>query len=178
MDALATFIDGLQQPADPDGDEAEDQEEEDMNLPSTGRGLAILTYMQAVRAQARALAAQRNLSKGSRNGRIIAWLADRSLKQTDLAEVGASLVVQTYARRFVSPVSRCVQGIPRRYRAFRRLRQVEERWYAKGPFSSTDLHPLELDVILLAIVRAGGDLLSKPSVLRNIDEPVWSSLKP
>ncbi len=180
LNTLATFIDGLQQAADADTDEGEDQDadEEDANLPSTGRGLAISAYMQSVRGQARAHAARRSLNKESRNGKIVEWLADRSLAQADLAEVGASLLVQTYARRFVNPVKRYVQGIPRRYRAFRRVRQEEAKWYAQGPFSSTDLHPLELDIVLLAILRSGGELLSRPEIFRDIAQPAWSALKP
>ncbi|MFU7548218.1 hypothetical protein, partial [Pseudomonas paraeruginosa] len=76
--------------------------------------------MQAVRAQARAAASKRAVSKTSRNGKIIEWLADRGLTETDRADVGTSLLVQTNARRFVNPVKRYLDGIPKRYRAFRR----------------------------------------------------------
>ncbi|MDL1867003.1 hypothetical protein FBR06_07135 [Betaproteobacteria bacterium PRO4] len=68
--------------------------------------------------------------------------------------------------------------MPRRYRAFRRLRQEEGKWYRKDGFSPTDLHPLELDVVLLAILRNANDLLSKPNIVRDVDLPVWSSLRP
>jgi superfamily I DNA/RNA helicase len=87
-------------------------------------------------------------------------------------------LIQASARRFVNPVKRFVDGIPKRYRAYRRLRQEEGKWYRKEGFNPTDLHPLELDVILLAILRGANDLLSKPSIVRDVDLPVWSSLKP
>lgn len=180
IDELAKFIDGLQQAPDAEADELDDQDgdEEEANIPRTGRAAAASAYMQAARAQARSQASKRSIGKNTRNGKVIEWLGDRGLGEADRAEVGASLLVQASARRFVNPVKRFVDGIPRRYRAFRRLRQEEGQWYRKEGFSPTDLHPLELDVILLGILRAANDLLSKPNIVRDVDAPVWSSLRP
>ena len=180
LDELARFIDGLQQTQTTDADEQDDidaDEEEDATVPRTGRGAALNAYMQAVRAEARATASKRTLSKTSRNGKIIEWLGDRTLTEADRAEVGASLLVQSSARHFLNPVKRYLDGIPKRYRAFRRERQQTGNWYLKG-FEARDIHPLELDVVLLAILRAAGDLISKPNVQRDINSPAWSSLQP
>lgn len=181
LDELARFIDGLQQVQANDADEQEEldaDEEEDSTAPRTGRAAALNSYMQAVRAQARAAASKRAVSKTSRNGKIIEWLADRGLTETDRAEVGASLLVQTNARRFVNPVKRYLDGIPKRYRAFRRDRQQAGNWYRNEGFEARDIHPLELDIVLLAILRAAGDLISRPNVQRDIDSPAWSALQP
>lgn len=181
LDELAHFIDGLQQVQTTDADEQDDldaDEEEDSATPRTGRAAALNAYMQAVRAQARAVASKRAVSKSSRNGRIIEWLADRGLTEADRVEVGASLLVQTNARRFVNPVKRYLDGIPKRYRAFRRERQQAENWYRNEGFEARDIHPLELDIVLLAILRAAGDLISRPNILRDIDSPAWSALQP
>lgn len=181
LDELARFIDGLQQAQTTDADEQDEldaDEEEDTTAPRTGRAAALNAYMQAVRAQARAAASKRAVSKTSRNGKIIEWLADRGLTETDRADVGASLLVQTNARRFVNPVKRYLEGIPKRYRAFRRDRQQAENWYRNEGFEARDIHPLELDIVLLAILRAAGDLISRPNVQRDIDSPAWSALQP
>jgi len=180
IDELAKFIGGLQQTPDAETDELDDQDgdEEEVNIPRTGRAAAASAYMQAVRAQARSQASKRSIGKSTRNGNVIEWLGERSLSEGDLAEVGASLLIQASARRFVNPVKRYIDGIARRYRAFRRLRQEEGKWYRKDGFSSTDLHPLELDIVLLAILRGVNDLLSRANISRDIDAPVWSSLKP
>jgi DNA polymerase III delta prime subunit len=181
VDELARFIDGLQQAPIADADEQDDldaDEEEDAAAPRTGRAAALNAYIQAVRTQARAAASKRILSKASRNSRIIEWLGDRALTKADSADVGASLLVQTNARRFVNPVKRYLDGIPKRYRAFRRERQKEGRWYRNEGFEARDIHPLELDIVLLAILRAASDLVSKPDVQRDIDSPAWSSLQP
>lgn len=181
LDELARFIDGLQQAQTIDADEQDEldaDEEEDTTAPRTGRAAALTAYMQAVRAQARSAASKRAVSKTSRNGKIIEWLADRGLTETDRAEVGASLLVQTNARRFVNPVKRYLDGIPKRYRAFRRDRQQAGNWYRNEGFEARDIHPLELDIVLLAILRAAGDLISRPNVQRDIDSPAWSGLQP
>ncbi|HFT7423966.1 TPA: ATP-binding domain-containing protein [Pseudomonas aeruginosa] len=181
LDELARVIDSLQQAPSNDADEQDDldaEEEEDTTAPRTGRAAALNAYMQAVRAQARAAASKRTLSKATRNGKIIEWLADRGLTEADRADVGASLLVQTNARRFANPVKRYLDGIPKRYRAFRRERQQAGSWYRNEGFEVRDIHPLELDVVLLAILRAAGDLISRPNVQRDIESPAWSSLQP
>jgi len=181
LDELARLIDSLQQAQTADADDQDDpdaDEEEDATAPRTGRAAALNAYMQAVRAQARAAASKRTVSKASRNGKIIEWLGDRGLTEGDRAEAGASLLVQASARRFVNPVKRYLDGIPKRYRAFRRERQPANTWYRHEGFEARDIHPLELDIVLLTILRAAGDLISRPNVLRDIDSPAWSSLQP
>ncbi|OPB00300.1 ATP-binding domain-containing protein [Pseudomonas synxantha] len=180
LDELARVIDSLQQAQATEADEQDDfdaDEEEDTTTSRAGRAAALNAYMQAVRAQARSAASKRMLSKTSRNGKIIEWLSDRGLAETDRADVGASLLVQANARRFMSPVKRYLDGIPKHYRAFRRERQETGSWYRSEGFEARDIHPLELDVVLLAILRAAGDLLSRPSVFRDIGNPAWSSLQ-
>lgn len=176
--ALGKFIDGLQQTTSIETDDEQDDEEEENIIPKTTVEKIVAVYNQAVRAQARAAASKRGVSKSSRNGKIIEWLVDRGLTEADRTEVGASLLVQANARRFVNPVKRFLDGIPKRYRAFRRERQQSGDWYRSEGFEARDIHPLELDIVLLAILRAAGDLISRPNVLRDIDSPAWSSLQP
>ncbi len=181
LDELARMIDSLQQGQATEADDQDDpdaDEEEDITASRTGRTAALNAYMQAVRAQARAASSKRTVSKASRNGKIIEWLGERGLTEADRAEVGASLLVQASARRFINPVKRYLDGMPKRYRAFRRERQPANTWYRHEGFEARDIHPLELDIVLLAILRAAGNLLSRPNVQRDIDSPAWSSLQP
>jgi DNA polymerase III delta prime subunit len=179
LDELARFIDGLPQDQAADVEEQDEleAEEEDVSMSRTDRTAAINTYRRAVRAQARDYVSRRTPSKNSRNGKIIEWLGDRTLNEADQARVGESLLARRSALPFVSPVKRYIDGIPRRYRSFRRQRPGEGAWYSDNPFEPRDIHPLELDVVLLTILRAGGELLSRPNILRDIDTPAWSSLR-
>lgn len=176
--SLGKFIDSLQQVTALETEDEQEEDEEEQAQPKTPFEKIVAAYNQAVRAQARAAASKRVVSKSSRNGKIIEWLGDRGLAEAVRAEVGASLLVQASARRFVNPVKRYLDGIPKRYRAFRRERQQASSWYRNEGFEVRDIHPLELDIILLAILRGAGDLASRPNVLRDIDSPAWSSLQP
>lgn len=180
LDELATYIDGLQQIQASDVDDMEDLEsddEDDTPMAKTGRAAALNAYMQAIRAQARAAVSKRALSKKSRNGKIIEWLGEHTLDESDRIEIGASLLIQAAARKFINPVKRYVDGIPKRYRAFRRQQQSEGFWYVKDSIESGDIHPLELDILLLAILRSSGDLLSRPEIRKDIDNPSWANLR-
>ncbi|NPU94903.1 MAG: ATP-binding domain-containing protein [Gammaproteobacteria bacterium] len=176
--SLGQFIDGLHQVTSVETDDEQDEDEEEQPQLKTPLEKVVAAFNQAVRAQARAAASKRTVSKSSRNGKIIEWLADRGLTDADRTNVGASLLVQTNARRFVNPVKRYLDGISKRYRAFRREHQQLGSWYQNEGFEARDIHPLELDIVLLAIMRAAGDLINRPNILRDIDSPAWSSLQP
>ncbi|MBW0281489.1 ATP-binding domain-containing protein [Shewanella xiamenensis] len=176
---LGVLVDSLQQQANAgEFDEDPDEEEEEVLTQKTPIEKIVAAYNAAVSAHAKATASKRALSKNSRNGKIIEWLGERGLMQAESVEVGASLLIQTSARRFVNPVKRYLDGIPKRYRSFRRESQPANRWYQEGSFDARDIHPLELDIVLLASLRAAWELLSRPNVQRDIDEPAWSALKP
>ncbi|RME55736.1 DNA helicase UvrD [Candidatus Parcubacteria bacterium] len=181
LDQLAQFIDSLQQSSLTDEEELDDldaDEEEDAPILRTGRTAAFNAYMKAMRAHARATASKRGVSKSSYNGKIIEWLGDRGLTEPDRLEVGANLLILTNLRRFMNPVKRYLNDIPKRYRTFRRERQKTKNWYHNDGFETKDIHPLELDIVLLAILRAASDLLRQPIVQSNINSTVWSALQP
>ena len=175
LQTLAEYLKRLDASSDENDEGPEDDEEDDDAL-SLRRGTPLTaardSYRRAVRAQARASATGRAMKKESRNGRIAAWIGNRSLAETDRAEVGRNLLGQTAARRFLNPVKRYVDRMAQRYRAFRRLRQRDGQWYCDDEHRSRDIHPLEVDVLLLAILRTVGDLLSGSGRV------AWSQLEP
>jgi len=180
LDELGQFIDQLQANAAADAEDDADtdaDEEDDPSVLKTGRGPAISAFRSALRAQARSAATKRVVSKGGKNAQIIEWLGERSLKPEHCASVGSQLVLLSAARRFVSPVKRYLDGIPRRYRAFRKAQQEAATWYRPEPFPATDLHPLELDIVILASLRAAGDLLRSATIARRVQDPYWSALQ-
>lgn len=176
MDELASFLDTLQV-ATVDEEEDLDDEEDELDTPKTGRAAALNAYMQVLRSQARSAANKRSISKTSRNGRIIEWLGDRGLPKKELTSIGEVLLIQSQARRFANPLKRYLDGIPKRYRAFRREHQQNQNWYQPAGYEAREIHPLELDVVLLTILRSGNELIKSPSVLRDIESPLWSPLQ-
>ncbi len=170
LDDFGSFVEGLSDV----NDDTEDQDAEDddeAGPPRVGRSAALNHYMRVVRSQARARARNRNVAKASRTGRIIDWLGDRTLSDADLQAVGENLLVQSALRWFVNPVRRYVDGVPQRYRRFRRARQAEALWYLPDGFSPTDIHPLEGDVILLAMIRGTDELVRRARRLGDTDNP-------
>ncbi len=183
LNELGVFIDGLQDASNADtdiedADDLDNDEDEELNQSKTPMAKALATYNQVVRSQARSVAKKRSIGKNTRTGRIIEWIGERTLSETDRSFVGASLLIQARARRFINPVKKYIGGLPKRYRAFRRARQDENKWYIKDAYSATDINTLELDIVLLAILRSAGELLNVASIMRNIDSPAWASLQP
>lgn len=166
LDSFGAFIEGLSDVTD-DADD-QDEDEEEANQPRVGRAAAMNHYLRVLRTQARARARRRNVPKASRTGRIIDWLAGRMPADPDLQRIGESLVVQSALRWFVNPVRRYVDGVPQRYRRFRRIRQAEGLWFAPDGHAVTDLHPLEADLILLAMMRSSDELVRRA---RRLDTP-------
>ncbi|ACS61057.1 conserved hypothetical protein (plasmid) [Rhizobium leguminosarum bv. trifolii WSM1325] len=166
LDSFGAFIEGLSDVTD-DADD-QDEDEEETNQPRVGRAAAMNHYLRVLRTQARARARRRNVPKASRTGRIIDWLAGRMPADPDLQRIGESLVVQSALRWFVNPVRRYVDGVPQRYRRFRRIRQAEGLWFAPDGHAVTDLHPLEADLILLAMMRSSDELVRRA---RRLDTP-------
>jgi hypothetical protein len=169
---VGTLTDGVD-----DQDDAEADDDEEVRQPRAEREAAFDAYTRAVRAQARSDANKRAVGKQTRSGKIIEWLGARSLPLVELQSVGQSLQLQASARRFVNPLRRYVAGIPLRYRRFRRDRQAEGRWYRSDGFAPGDLAPVELDVILLAMLRAGRGLLADRRISGDLDQARYATLK-
>lgn len=180
LDELARFIDTLQDTSvDTDEeDEDETEDEEDAVEQKTGRAAAMQAYQRSLRSLARARATGNSLKKGRRSSRIVEWLGDRGLAQQDLAAVGRSLVQQSRLRKLLTPARSFINDIPRRYRSFRRQRQADANWYLPaGGYLGTDLHPLELDIVLLSMLRSASGLLRRSTVQRDIETTEWAALR-
>lgn len=120
----------------------------------------------------------RSLGKQTRSGRLIEWLGERGLAVSELKTLGANLRVQSAARRFLNPLKRLIDGIPSRYRRFRRDRQTGGRWYQREGYASGELNPLEVDVMLLAILRTGRAFQQDRRVARTGAEGIFAPLAP
>ena len=108
---------------------------------------------------------------------MIEWLGDRTLPDPELKEIGSSLLLQSALRRFVNPARRYINGIPARYRRFRREQQEKGVWYYSDGFSSTDIHPLEVDIVLLAMIRGVNGLITGAPELNSPDNPAYRTFE-
>lgn len=176
VDELAAFMDtvaeGGEDAETEEDPESEDEEEE--RQPQTRRGAAIIAYNSALRAQARGHTARRRPTRG-RAAQILRWLKDRGLPEAKIEVVGESLALQRALRRFSNPVRTLINGTPQRYRAFRRTRRGEDRWYTQHQ-AGRYINPLEVDLVLLAMLHASTTLLRNARVQRALDDPSYAVL--
>ena len=135
-------------------------------------------YGQAIRAQARADASGRSLTKGTMGERIVDWLGVRGMERDERMKLGNNVVLRSRVRTFVNPVRTYMNSTAARYRSYRRTRQTETRWYQKDTINRADLDPLELDILLLAILRDANALLASTAIRRDIQDAFWSALTP
>lgn len=173
LDDLATFLDSLGTLADPDEVEDDDEDETEAPERKTGKPRAIAAYERTLRAHARVRARGRRAGSG-RTARIIVWLGDRGLEDAESIEIGKSLQIRSDIRRFVAPSRTYINRMAQRYRQFRRERRSETRWYAGA---ANEAHPLEVDLILLAVLQPIHAMLGDVSIARALDEPAFASLR-
>ena len=70
-----------------------------------------------------------------------------------------------------------MDGVPARYRRFRRARHHEGNWYASDAIPVGEANPLEVDVMLLCTMRAVSELVGDRTIRRLIDSPAFSFAK-
>jgi hypothetical protein len=176
LDRLADFVATL---ADADEGDDEDGEIEDDRRPvRVGKDAAVDALTRAIRGKARARSTGRTLNRDTRNGRIVEWLGERGLSNSELLPIGESIQLQGAARRFVNPLQRYYSGLPGRYRRYRRARQAEGRWYSANDLPPTDVHALEVDIMLLGLLKAGRRMFEDRRIARAFAQGEYRPLAP
>ncbi|MNU42880.1 hypothetical protein D3C71_316490 [compost metagenome] len=160
FDAMHAFVQTLDADEDPDETDLDDDEDE-APTGRLSREAAFGIYIRAVRAQARAVARGRRLPAKSRNRRIIDWIGDRLPPRDLLVEIGRRALRAAALRRLSTPMRAYLRFLPMRYRAFRAERAGEGRWYADVAYGRADLSPLEIDLVVLAVLRSTRELLAQ-----------------
>ena len=179
LDELAHFLESTAATAPEDLDDAdvdEDDEESD-SLSSRGRrNQAFDAYLKAMRAVARAAVRGRKPGANTRAGRILEWLGDRVPPTDELSRLGRSLDQQVALRRFRSPTRRYLSQLKTRYRSFRIAVRSDEKWYQPDGYRAFELAPLEVDIIILAILRNARELLRQPAIASRLDDDGFEML--
>lgn len=163
-----------------DSDDPVTEEEEGPSVAADALQSALLALMGAIRTKVRLGAQQppRVPGKTSRSGKILAWVEERVPLEIDEVFLGPVLQALAQARFLQRPLSRLLDGIPKRYRTFRRDRQKAGQWYQPSGFDSRDLHPLEIDLVLLAMLREGNQLLQRSHVQSSLHkDSTWAPLE-
>jgi hypothetical protein len=179
LEDLGACLARLAEREDQDGDEEEDEDEEESVAVAParlGRQATLAAYSRAIKQAARFEAAKRRPTAGSRTAQILGWLDRRIPPQADLVAMGHALEAQAALRQFRNPIRRYLLGIPSRYKRFRREMENEEGWYRAGAFRQIDLAPLELDIVLLAMLRTARELITSSRIAARLAEQPFSYL--
>ncbi|MGC6330597.1 ATP-binding domain-containing protein [Rhizorhabdus sp. FW153] len=170
MNGLADVGDQIDDADDDDGDE----DEEEPARAVTGPAAARKAFNDALRRQARQHVTRRRPGR-SVAAQVLEWLGDRGFAEGERETVGRTLLLLQALRRFSNPVRALVRGVATRYARFRRIRRSENRWYTEaGAGRLAD--DFEIDIILLAILRAANGLLADARISRAADQPAYAAL--
>ena len=142
-----------------------DDEDQIEAEPQPGRQVsrqqALTRFERAIRSLAKARLARRSLSEKSQDGLLLKWLGDeRFPPDDDLKKMGELLVEQSRLRKFERIERLLLRSIAPKYKRFRVERTKTSRWYSASPAKSSDIFWQELDLVVLASLQIGNELLA------------------
>ncbi|MEB4589503.1 ATP-dependent helicase [Candidatus Thiothrix sp. Deng01] len=177
---LATFLDDLKADEESEDNDEDFDDENVENLPSTtttSEQKAEKAYNQVIRSLARYKFLKRNIPKGSRLAKIQNWLADNLPSDKMLVTIGENIATQNGLRRFVNPSRRYISDVPASYREFRKQSFKDRNWYQSLPDNNKHIGSMELDGIILLMLKNTRSMLSQSYVSRNVEQPRYSLVK-
>lgn len=179
FDRLSVLLQDLQQDEELDEDAEFDEDENELSATPTlkDRTFAVNAYLAALKALARSRYRKRTLPKTSRAGKIVAWLGEKLPSEKTLLEIGRLISFQNGLRRFVNASKRYVTDVPSSYQYFRKSNNEDRVYYQEAPQSQFHLSDIELDVIILLMLRNCRELISQSFVERDIDTPRYETLR-
>lgn len=168
LEELARFISTLIPENEDELDDPDGEDDDDEVVPHQGLRAAEAAFYKALRAKAVADITKRAPAKTSRNAQVLTWLETRGLTLPPLDTIGASIVTQRAMAQVSRAPTNFVAKVPARYRRFRRESLADGKWYAAilGP---ADVDPLELDVVILAMLRASQQITANAQLVRRLD---------
>lgn len=176
---LAAFLDDLKADEESEDNDEDFDDENVENLPSTttSEQKAEKAYNQVIRSLARYKFLKRNIPKGSRPAKIQNWLADNLPSDKMLVMIGENIATQNGLRRFVNPSRRYISDVPASYREFRKQSFKDGNWYQSLPDNNKHIGSMELDGIILLMLKNTRSMLSQSYFSRNVEQPRYSLVK-
>ena len=154
---------------DPDGPDDEDENGAGTRTLPTGRQLVAETFRRAMRTLATSRANGRSPAPGSRAGRIVALVEGRGLILPDLKPVGRDILLSRAAGRLANAANLYIGQIPARYRRFRRDMRGIGRWYSDESAAAGVVHGAEIDLVILAMLRAAQVMERSAALKQRLD---------
>ena len=172
---FAIFLDSINSDDSIDVDEDDDDdafddddsiEKQEMTTPRE----AIRAYWVFLKSYARAKVQKRKITEQSKNGKILKWLAGRIPSEEIIDELGMTALIQNSLRRFVNPAKKFLRDVPKTYRKFRKVKTQSNDWYLAKPDRPNHISSLELDIIILTMLKNARELLGQSFVKRELSD--------
>lgn len=175
---LAKHLETLQQDNETDDEEQFDSDEQEETVsPNQNRmQVGVNAYLSAIKTLARTRYLKRNLAKSSRSASVVKFLAEAIPSNEVLIEIGRYISFQNGLRRFINSHRRWVMDIPSSYQQFRKEKSRVAAFYADKTINATHLSGIELDLIVLSMLKNTRHLLSQSFVSIASDEARFSYL--
>jgi len=169
---LAKLLETLQQDNEPDDEEQFDSDEQEESTSPNHSAIqeAVNAYLSAIKALARTRYLKRSLSKTSRSAAVVQFLGEAIPSNEVLIEIGRYISFQNGLRRFINSHRRLVTGIPSSYQQFRKDKSQAAAFYTGEAINATQLSGIELDLIVLLMLKNTRQLLSQAFVARSSEE--------
>lgn len=178
FERLGRYLDSLQQEGDLDGEEAFDEDESNGVTPQKQSTIhvAVKAYIAAIKALSRTKYLKRSLSKTSKFNAVIQFLGQALPANDVLLEIGRHISFQNGLRRFIGSHKRYITEITTSYQNFRKDKLIADKFYAMEQNPKEQLSNIELDAIILLILKNTRELMSQPYIIRSFDEPKFNYL--
>lgn len=175
LDDLEKFAAQLLSEHDDAADEPdEDEDEDDEAVAPSERGRKHKPerdlILRTLRTAAIARANSRCPAPSSKAGRVLAWLEARGVSLPEMRELGRTLLVQRAFGRISRAPADYLGKLMLRYRAFRREARAEGRWYGDAKMPAAHAHPIEIDLLLLGVLRAANEMESDRLVSQRLGD--------
>ncbi|MFT6164476.1 MAG: superfamily I DNA/RNA helicase [Zhongshania aliphaticivorans] len=169
---LAKLLETLQQDNEPDDEEQFDSDEQEESISPTHSAIqeAVNAYLSAIKALARTRYLKRSLSKTSRSTAVVQFLGEAIPSNEVLIEIGRYISFQNGLRRFINSHRRLVTDIPSSYQKFRKDKSETAAFYTGEAINATQLSGIEVDLIVLLMLKNTRQLLSQAFVVRSSEE--------
>lgn len=174
LDDLETFVAELLREQEDSTEDLDEDDDDDSDAASPterarGRKAVLDVFLRALRTTAIARANSRKPSTTSRAGKVLAWLDARGTDLLDMKDLGRTLLVQRALGRILRAPADYLGKMSLRYRAFRREARAEGQWYGTAKVPPAYAHPVEIDLILLAMLRAAHEMAADRLIARRLD---------
>ncbi len=151
-------------------------EDQQITEKQTNDQKAAKAYTSCIRSISRYKFLKKSVPKKGRLFQIWQWLGERVPADEILIEVGQGITLQNGVRRFQNATRRYVSEIPLSYNAFRKQQHKKKVHYRKLPDNNRHIDFMELDALVLLMLKNTRALLVQSFVSKQIDEPRFYNL--